>query len=370
MRLRGWCLWRGEPQADPTWVHGEWLVVGEGIHRVPPTTHPGDLEGWILPGLVDVHCHIGIGRHGAATRGEQEEQALADRDSGVLAVRDCGVPVDNTWIHSREDLPRLIRSGRHIARPRRYIRDLPREVEPADLAAAVAEEALRGDGWVKIVGDWIDRSRGVDSDLDPLWPRPALVDAVAAAHEHGARLSVHAFSHAALDDLLEAGVDGIEHASGMDPDQLDRAVEAGVYVTPTLMQIELFSDFAAQAGRKYPVYAATMSAMWRRRHDHARMLFDSGVRILPGTDSGGYQDHGSLPRELAMWSAIGVPSGRILDLATWQARDALGLPSLHEGARADLVVCREDPRLDIGALTRQVEVVLAGRHVTPGRPAT
>lgn len=363
MRLRGWCLWREDAHDDATWVRGEWVVRAGTLHRVPTTSLPADLEGWVVPGLVDVHAHIGIGSHGPAPRAEQEAQALADRDSGVLAIRDCGVPVDNSWIHSRVDLPRLVRSGRHIARPLRYIRDLPREVEPADLPRAVAEEARRGDGWVKIVGDWIDRSRGVDSDLDPLWPRPALVDAVAAAHESGARVTVHSFSHSALDDLLDAGVDGIEHATGMDDDQLSRAVEAGVYITPTLMQVELFADFAAQAGTRYPVYGETMTRMWTRRREHAERLFDSGVRILPGTDSGGYQRHGSLPRELAMWADLGVDTTRVLDLATWRARDALGIPSLHDGAPADLVVLPEDPREDIAVLTRPRAVVLRGRRV-------
>lgn len=369
MRLRGWCLWREDEGTDATWVQGEWVVRDATIHRVQPSSHRTDLQGWAVPGLVDVHSHIGIGAHGPASRAEQEEQALADRDSGVLAIRDCGVPVDNSWVHSRPDLPRLIRSGRHLARPRRYIRDLPREVEPADLAEAVAQEARRSDGWVKIVGDWIDRSKGADSDLDPLWPRPALVDAVAAAHEEGARVTVHAFSHAVLDDLLAAGVDGIEHASGMDEDQLAQAREAGVYVTPTLLQLELFADFAAQAGAKYPVYAETMSRMWTRRHEHAQMLLDSGVPVLPGTDSGGYQEHGSLPRELALWAGLGVDAARILDLATWKARDALGLPSLHEGARADLVVYGEDPRADVAVLSRPQAVVLGGTQVSSASPA-
>ena len=32
-------------------------------------------EGWIVPGLVDAHCHIGLDDHGAATVEEAEEQA-------------------------------------------------------------------------------------------------------------------------------------------------------------------------------------------------------------------------------------------------------------------------------------------------------
>ena len=62
----------------------------------------------------------------------------------------------------------LIRAGRHIARSRRYIRNYAEEVEPDDLPAAVTRQAARGDGWVKLVGDWIDRETG---DLGPCWPR-------------------------------------------------------------------------------------------------------------------------------------------------------------------------------------------------------
>ena len=71
------------------------------------------------------------------------------------------------WIHDREDLPRLIRAGRHLARTKRYIRNYAHEVEPDELAAYVAQEAQRGDGWVKLVGDWIERDSG---DLAPVLP--------------------------------------------------------------------------------------------------------------------------------------------------------------------------------------------------------
>src|SRR3712207_7884915 len=50
--------------------------------------------------------------------------------SGALLLRDAGSPVDNRSVQQREDLPRLIRAGRHIARTRRYIRDQAVEVEP------------------------------------------------------------------------------------------------------------------------------------------------------------------------------------------------------------------------------------------------
>ena len=112
----------------------------------------------------------------------RRSRPLADRDAGALLLRDCGSAADTSWIHERDDLPRLIRAGRHIARPRRYIRNYAHEVEPDDLAAYVAQEAQRGDGWVKLVGDWIERDAG---DLTPSWTRDSLEAAMKAAHDRG-----------------------------------------------------------------------------------------------------------------------------------------------------------------------------------------
>lgn len=40
-------------------------------------------------------------------------------------------------------------------------------------------------------------------------------------------MAVHAFSSRVIDDLIEAGVDDIEHASGMDKDQICEAKNVG-----------------------------------------------------------------------------------------------------------------------------------------------
>ena len=62
-------------------------------------------EGWIVPGLVDAHCHVGLDENGGVDEATCEEQAVADRDAGALLLRDCGSPVDTSWIHDRDDLP-------------------------------------------------------------------------------------------------------------------------------------------------------------------------------------------------------------------------------------------------------------------------
>ena len=257
-----------------------WVVDGR-LTLDPPDEPAQQLEGWVLPGLVDVHCHIGLGPQGAVSAAEAEAQAVTDRRTGVLLIRDAGSPQDTRWVQQRADLPRLIRAGTHLARPKRYLRGFGRELaDVAELPEAVAQEAARGDGWVKIVADWIDRSEGADSDLRPLWSATVLAEAVAAAHERGAKVTAHTFSRETVDDLLDAGIDGIEHGTGMSADHIAEAARRRIPVTPTLLQVDNFAEIAEQAGAKYPVYAARMRAMHERRYEQVRAFHEAGVPLL------------------------------------------------------------------------------------------
>ena len=102
--------------------------------------------GWVLPGLVDAHCHVGLGPGGGVALEEAIAQAEAERAAGALLLRDCGSPIDTRSLDDRDDLPRIIRAGRHLARPKRYIPGLPIDIEDeSQLPEAVALQARRGD---------------------------------------------------------------------------------------------------------------------------------------------------------------------------------------------------------------------------------
>ena len=361
MIVAGVGLWAEDAASGPQWVSGTWSVDGGTIRRVDDGERSRARHvGFILPGIVDAHCHIGYSETGAVDADEMARQAALTVASGVTLVRDCGVPVDNSGVSNLVG-PRLIRCGRHVARPKRYMRDLPIDVDDqAELPGLLASMATRSDGWVKIVGDWIDRSGGADSDLMPLWEPAVLRDAVAAVHEAGARIAVHAFSHRVIDSLIEAGVDDIEHGSGIDADQASEIAARGIAVTPTLRQVELFRHFAAQAGTKYPVYAATMQAMYDNRREHFQMLLDADVLLLQGTDSGGYQEHGSIAGELDLWARWGASARTIIDASTWVTQLYLGRPGLVEAGPADLLILDEDPRTDPLAMARPRAVYVGG----------
>ena len=317
--------------------------------------------GWVLPGFVDAHCHIGVTLDGWADAEEQVEQAVLDRDAGALLLRDAGAPVDNTGVQRREDLPRLVRAGRHIARPRRYIRDLGVEVEPPDLVAEVERQAGRGDGWIKLAADWIDRSVG---DLTPTWPDDVLAAAIGRAHELGVRVAAHTFSEQALPGLIRAGIDSIEHGTGITADLLDEIARRRIAVVPTLINIDTFPGIASSAEEKFPAYAAHMRALHGSSRQRIRDAFEAGVPIYTGTDAGGSLPHGLIREEVTALVRAGIPQPEVIAQASWRAREWLGFEGLVEGALADLVVYDADPRQELATLYAPRRIVLAGRVVS------
>ncbi|MGI4896182.1 MAG: amidohydrolase family protein [Janthinobacterium lividum] len=353
--LSGPLLLGPEEVRDEAWVVGARLTFER-----PLGVSTTELSGWVLPGLVDAHCHVGLGPHGVVPIEVAQQQALTDRDSGALLLRDAGSPSDTRWIDARDDLPRIIRAGRHIARTRRYLRGLAHEIEPEDLVEFVRAEARRGDGWVKLVGDWIERGSG---DLAPCWPSEVLQAGVAAAHALGARITVHHFGEDGLEELLAAGVDGIEHGTGLSSKTIAVAAAQGVALTPTLIQIETFGEIAARGEQKFPVYAAHLRALHARSRDTLAEAYAAGVPIYAGTDAGSTLAHGRILDEVDALVAAGLPQVAALDAATWAARHWLGVPGLVEGASADLLVLEKDPRGELATLRTPRAVFLRGRRL-------
>ncbi|MEU0500470.1 amidohydrolase family protein [Nocardia sp. NPDC005998] len=361
MHLRGVIL----PDAE---VRDLW--VRDGVVSFEPVAGAETLcdAGWIVPGLVDAHCHVGI-RYGGGheERAGAIAQAETERDAGALLLRDAGSPIDTRFIDEHEELPRIIRAGRHIARPRRYIRELGIELDDErDLPDIVAEQARFGDGWVKIVGDWIDRSVG---DLRPLWSDAILKEAIDAAHANGARVTAHVFGEDALPGLINAGIDCIEHGTGLTDDTIEMMVEHGTALVPTLINIDTFPEIASSAG-KFPIYAAHMRDLHARVRRTVANAHDAGVPIFAGTDAGGSIRHGRIADEIAALSGAGLSEHDALGAASWNARSWLGRPGIEAGAPADFVVYREDPRISPAALTDPQYVVLRGRVVKRRNPVT
>lgn len=337
------------------------IWVRDGLISYEPVAGAQTISAdcWVVPGLVDAHCHVGLGPGGAVDEATTLAQVRADLAAGTMLIRDAGSPSDTRWVQDRHELPRLVRSGRHVARPKRYIRHLGVEVEPEQLVDEVRTQARSGDGWVKLVGDWIDRSVG---DLAPLWPAEVAAAAITAAHEEGARVTAHCFGEQAVAELVAAGIDCIEHGTGLTDDVIADMVARGTVLVPTMINLARFPDYAEPGREKYPTFANHMMDLYARRHETIGSAREAGVEIHAGTDAGTVVPHGRIHEEIAELATLGG-SGWALGAASWGARQWLGADLLGDGASADLIVCATDPREDLSALREPVAMLLRGELV-------
>lgn len=341
------------PNAEPVDL---WIVDGTITFEPVADARTMATDAWLVPGLVDAHCHIGLGVEGAVDDDTAREQAATDVASGVMLVRDCGSPKDTRFLADEPLAPRIVRSGRHIARTKRYIRHAAVEIEPELLVDEMRCQARAGSGWVKLVGDWIDRAVG---DLAPSFPIEVVREGIVAAHEEGARVTAHCFQEQSVTELVDAGIDCIEHGSGLDDATVAEMAKRGTALVPTMINLANFPTYAAQGAAKFPQYSAHMLDLYERRYETIGKAFDAGVQIYCGTDAGTVVNHGRVVDEIEELAKIGG-NEFALGAASWRAREWLGAQNLVEGASADMLVLLSDPRDNLDLLRTPSHKILRG----------
>ena len=127
--------------------------------------------GFILPGLVDAHCHLGIAPGGAAdrersTRRGQLAGARPGRRRARHPRRRLAVPVSRSWTTTPTCRGWPARAGTSPRRSGTCATSASRSARRTLAADGRASRPAAGNGWVKLVGDWIDRDAG---DLAPAW---------------------------------------------------------------------------------------------------------------------------------------------------------------------------------------------------------
>jgi imidazolonepropionase-like amidohydrolase len=187
------------------------------------------------------------------------------------------------------------------------------------------------------------------------------------AHAEGAKVTAHCFGNGVLPGLIEAGIDCIEHGTGLTEDLIDAMVARGTRLVPTVMQLDKFPEHAAAGGRKFPDYAATMTDLYARMPATIMAAYEAGVPIYAGSDGGGISRHGNIAGEIEALVRIGMPAHDALGAASWRAREWLGVDGLEEGASADFVVYDRNPVEDLSVLRTPTVVVLRGAAVSRGR---
>jgi imidazolonepropionase-like amidohydrolase len=345
-RVRGTLLPSGDPIDGSVTAEGHW-APGLAVDAEPL---PG---GFVLAGLVDAHCHLSVGPGPVALGLEQARANLAAlAAAGVTVVRDTGSPKSVTLsLPPAGEGARLLACGRFLAPAGQYFPALHDPVPAEALVEAALAEVAAGARWVKLVADF-PRLDGADPrEHLPTYPIPVIAELVAAVHRAGARVAAHTTT-AYAKQLVAAGVDSVEHGDGLDEDDLAALAGRGGAWTPTLC--------AAIDPR--PDEDDERRARRLRRRERLRQLLAAadrlGVTILAGSDI-----VGTIPREVALLTELGLTPQAALAAAGTAARSFLGVGGLVAGRPADLVTYHHDPRADPETLARPAAVVSGGVRI-------
>ncbi len=365
------------------------LISGERIVKVGPAasislptgTQIIDMKGrWLIPGLMNVHVHLGLKLPGVAGDSLVNEtdpdevlrmagNARRSLLAGVTTVRLVGEDHGTDFALRRAILngeiigPRIKTAGEIIV-PTGGHGSLEAD-GPYALAHAAREQIKQGADWIKIaISGGISDPHG-DISAAPMTDEE-LSTLIEVAHRNGIRVTAHNGSNEAARQALRFGIDGFEHGYHLKPDVLKDMKAKGVWLVPTIVVTQPGAlEFYRKIGSP-DWYLARVKATGT---DHWRMLQDAirlGVKIALGTDQFPFEPNDGTTATVAeaeLYVKAGMTPLQALQSGTAQAATMLqmeaDLGSITAGKYADIDALESDPLKDIGAL-RTLDFVMKG----------
>ena len=357
----------------------------------------------IMPGLIDVHDHLASGGYGLTGRWGMDEplsfsniqtaQVIEDTlAAGYTTVRDAGGLDAGFKMAVEQGLiigPRLIISV-NIMTPTGGIEDKVSgsghskhllghdPLSPSGVAdgvegvrAKVRELVRCGADQIKFATTGGASGRPGNGPLDQAY---ALDEANALVHEAaalGCGTLCHAVGGTGLPIAIQAGAGSIEHGCylAVNPDWLKMMADQGTFFTPTFEVYDFHSTVSA------PHIKARAEALMRIHIESVELAIKEGVRIVAGTDAGGFV-HGDNARELELMVEKGMSNMLAIQSATGHAAVCCGIGNetgtLEPGKQADILVVDGDPLSNISVLRdrERLQLIMKGGIAHTNRLST
>jgi imidazolonepropionase-like amidohydrolase len=355
-------------------------------------THIDLGDGFVLPGLIDVHSHLVLpGDEGPVEKWMQHNDGIllmqaaknARRalETGITTQADLGAR-NQVSFTLRKAInmgltigPRLILSGRSLTRRRGHCWFFNGEADgPDEIRKSVRQLVGEGADIIKVMA-----TGGGTQGTDPFRPAYDLEELEAAtrtAHLLGRKALAHCSSSEAIRMALEAGFDMIVHAHFYKPNGQRKfqpsialsLADSNAYVNPTL-QVNLARIRSIQAK------SDMLSDREKRMLDNRLLQFEEvaemvklGVKLVAGSDAGWVVNpFGNFVSELEALVSVGLSTSDTLVAATRDAARSIGcenmVGTLEPGKKADLLVVSSDPTLKISALRKIQSIWLGGKQV-------
>ena len=210
-------------------------------------------EATLLPGLCDMHAHLGYyysqpdtfnyGPQLIILYALQHAQSAFER--GITSVRDMssahGV-CKNLKLAAEKGfvkIPRITHTDTGICMTGGHAWDEVEEVDgPWEVRKEIRKQVRDGAEWVKVLTT--HRSH------IPELTQEELNAAVDECHRRGIKCGVHAGTNPGIQMCIDAGFDTIEHATFMTLDHAKQMAEKGIAWTPTIMAYTLLYDICKE----------------------------------------------------------------------------------------------------------------------------
>lgn len=403
-----WLLVNGGRVIDGTGgpVHDGWSVlVRDGrIHAMGPSVSREDVprgeqvtvidavDRTIMPGLIDVHCHMTYGE----SRTEEEidlytspemRTLLAARNvtkvlrAGVTSISQPGGSyyigvgiregIGRGLIHG----PRMTSAGRYLTTsngltdwypdsvgvPAGNIGTLTNTVD--DIRREIRHQVKNGVDLIKLADSPFGEYQAFTND--------EMKAAADLTHQLGKKVTIHARGSAEVGAAVDAGIDWIMHGNVMTDEVIDKLATSQIPLVPTLLLLANMADFADVA--RVPAHQADgVRRMLDKTADSLHRAHAAGVRFAMGTDAGfGVTAYGEWhARELRLLQDYaGLSPLEAIQAGTSHGAPMVGLDgqvgTLAEGMLADLIVVDGDPSKDLDVLVdpENIECVVLNGEV-------
>lgn len=348
-------------------------------------------DATILPGLIDAHVHLSSDgkTHGyralaiSVPRTAVRGVAMAGRTlrAGFTTVRSVGAPgwtdtaLRDAIADGEVEGPRMLVSGPALGITGGHCDRnlLPAEYEirgdgvadgPWDVRRRVRENVKYGADLIKFcaTGGVLSKGTRIGATQYTLEEMQALVD---EAHTLGMKVAAHAHGTEGIKRAITAGVDSIEHASLLDEEGIELALQHGTALSMDIYVTESILTSGEETGI-LPESLDKERQVGRAQRESFRRAHAAGVRIVFGTDAGVYP-HGENGRQFSRMVDFGMTPLQAIQAATLHAAELLGLTddvgSLAPGNYGDLVAVRGNPLEDVAQLERVAFVMQGGRVV-------